>query len=260
MRMLERLGESAGPPLIGTWIKIPALETVELLAHAGYDFVVVDMEHSPMTLEAAYRTTTVAHGLGTRVLVRVPDRGGSHIQRVLDMGVDGILVPHVSSAEQAAEAVGSMLFPPRGTRGLGTTSRAGTWGLDTTADYLRRGDEETLRIPQLEDLSALENAEAILDTPGLNAVFLGTGDLTLSSGLPPGDPLLARLTGELLRSAAARGVPCGTAVRDAPAAARAAEQGFSYVMVSNDAHIFGDAAVQLCRQVRSQTHRPETRS
>ncbi|GIH24139.1 aldolase [Acrocarpospora phusangensis] len=246
MRMLERI-RHADRCLAGTWIKIPALETVELLARAGFDFVVVDMEHSPMGLESAYRAAVVAQGLGLHVLVRVPDAGGSHLQRVLDIGADGILVPHVTSRDDAERAIGGMIFPPAGTRGLGTTSRAGAWGLDGTAEYLRRGDQETLRIPQLEDLGALEEAEKILDTPGLNAVFLGMGDLTLSTGLPADDPVLRGHVDRLLAGAKARGLPCGTAARDAAAAREAARQGFSFVMISNDASIFGQAAAELRR-------------
>jgi 2-keto-3-deoxy-L-rhamnonate aldolase RhmA len=255
MRMLERI-RGAGRCLAGTWVKIPALETVELLARAGFDFVVIDMEHSPMGLESAYRATVVAQGLGVHVLVRVPDAGGSHLQRVLDIGVDGILVPHVTGRDEAERVIGGMIFPPRGARGLGTTSRAGAWGLDGTAEYLRRGDEETLRIPQLEDLGALEDAEAILDTPGLNAVFVGMGDLTLSTGLPADDPGLRRHVDRLLGLARARKLPVGTAVRDGAAARAAAERGFSFVMISNDASIFGSAAAELRRAAGPLTLRP----
>lgn len=252
MRMIERLNDPARTPLLGTWVKIPALETVELLARAGYDFLVVDMEHSPMTLEAAYRTTALAQALGVHVLVRVPDRGGSHLQRVLDMGADGVLVPRVGTPAEAADAIAGMRFPPHGTRGLGTTSRAGAWGLETTPAYLARGENDVLRVPQLEDPDALADAAAILDTPGLNAVFLGAGDLSLATGLPAGDPELRRLARGLLAEAAARLLPCGTAVRDAEAAGRAAAQGFSFVMVGNDAHLFGAAAERLCRDTRER--------
>ena len=88
--------------LIGTWVKIPSLETVEILAIAGFDFVVIDMEHAPLDLQSAYAATVVAQGAGMHVLVRVPDRSGSHIQRMLDSGVDGILVPRVETPAAAA--------------------------------------------------------------------------------------------------------------------------------------------------------------
>lgn len=250
MRMIERLRTRDAGPLLGTWVKIPALETVELLARAGFDFVVIDLEHSPMTVETAYRAAVVAQGLGLHALVRVPDRGAAHVQPVLDAGVDGVLVPHVLDGADADRVVRSMLFPPHGSRGLGVTSRAGGWGLDPTPEYLRRGDDDTLRVPQLEDLSALEDVEAVLDVPGVNAVFLGMGDLTVSTGLGADDPMLAGLTDRLLAAAAGRGTPVGTAVRTAPAARAAADRGFAFVMVGNDAHIFGAAAADLCTDAR----------
>lgn len=259
MRMLDRLtAHRTAPdsgPLLGTWVKIPSLETTELLAGAGFDFLVADMEHSPMTLAAVHRLTALAQARGVHVLVRVPDAGGGHLQRVLDLGVDGVLVPRVGDAAQAAAAIRGMRFPPHGDRGLGVTSRAGRWGLDPTSAYLERGERDVLRVPQLEDPGALADAAAILDTPGLNAVFLGAGDLSLATGLAPGSPELRRLAEGLLAEAAARAVPCGTAVRDAEAVGRAAALGYSFVMVGNDAHLFGSAAERLCRDARRHSAR-----
>lgn len=235
----------------GTWVKIPALETVEMLASAGFDFIVIDQEHAPMTLESAYRATVVAQGLGLQVLVRVPDRSESHMQRLLDIGVDGILVPRVTSAAETRAIVPTMVFSPQGDRGLGITSRAGNWGGNSREDYLYRGDAEVLRAVQLEDVSALEQVEEILGVPDLNGVFLGMGDLTLSSALPGDDGKLRELVNRLLRAAAGEGIPCGTAVQTAEQARSAAEQGFAYVLVSNDASLFRLSVTRLTAELRS---------
>jgi 2-dehydro-3-deoxyglucarate aldolase/4-hydroxy-2-oxoheptanedioate aldolase len=200
-----------GPTTFGTWVKLPSLETLELLAAAGFEFVVVDMEHSPLTLDFAYQAIVVAQGLGLAVLVRVPDRSGSHLQRLLDAGADGILVPQVASAAEARRSVEQMVFSPAGRRGMGSTSRAGRWGLATTAEYLATGDQ-VVRAIQIEDAAAFDELDAILDTPGLTAVFLGMGDLSLSSGRPASSPELQELMDRLLAAAAARQLPCGTAV------------------------------------------------
>jgi 2-dehydro-3-deoxyglucarate aldolase/4-hydroxy-2-oxoheptanedioate aldolase len=242
-RLPEGLRRPA-PTTFGTWVKLPSLETLEMLASAGFEFVVIDMEHSPLTLDFAYGATVVAQGLGMAVLVRVPDRTGSHIQRLLDMGVDGILVPQVSSADEARRVVGQLVFAPAGQRGSGSTSRAGRWGLASTADYLGRGND-VVRGIQLEDRDALAEMDAILETPGLSAVFLGTGDLSLSSGLPASAPELQDLTDKLLAATRERDLPCGSAGGDPAAALAAAARGFSFVMVSNDASIFGRAAAQI---------------
>src|SRR5207344_814015 len=101
-----------GRCLFGTWVKIPALEPVEILADAGFDYIVIDQEHAPLTFEFAYQATVVAQGTGMSVLVRVPDRSGSHLQRLLDAGADGILVPQVASAAEARRSVERMVFSP----------------------------------------------------------------------------------------------------------------------------------------------------
>ncbi|HEY9562566.1 MAG TPA: aldolase/citrate lyase family protein, partial [Nocardioides sp.] len=148
-------------PQLGMWVKIPSIEIVEMIAHAGYDFIVVDLEHGPMTLESCYHAIVVAQGRGLAALVRMPDASGSLTQRVLDMGADGLLVPHVASPSLAERIVRGMVFPPEGGRGLGTTSRAGMWGLNSTAAYLDRARADVLRIPQLEDPEAIDAAEEI---------------------------------------------------------------------------------------------------
>jgi 2-keto-3-deoxy-L-rhamnonate aldolase RhmA len=237
---LKRPGECA----FGTWVKFPSMEAVELLGRAGFDYVVVDMEHSPLTLETAYGLIFTAQACGMAALVRVPDRSGSHVQRVLDAGADGILVPQVSSVEQATTCVRQMIFSPRGVRGTGGTSRAGGWGLDGAASYVADGDE-IVRGIQIEDLASLRAGAEYLAIDGLGAVFVGLGDLTLSSGLPADAPEIEEAITGLLDAATQRGIPCGTAVGTVAAATRAAERGFSFVMVSNDTTIFGQAATRI---------------
>ncbi|MGN9910260.1 HpcH/HpaI aldolase family protein [Phytohabitans sp. LJ34] len=233
-------------------MKIPALEPVEILADAGFDFVVVDQEHAPLTFEFAYQATVVAQGAGMSVLVRVPDRSGGYLQRLLDAGVDGILVPRVTSVAEASAAVRQMLFSPGGERGIGITSRAGRWGATPRAEYLRFGDEEVMRAVQLEERAAIEAVDDILAVPGLNGVFLGMGDLQLSSGLPEADPSIQKLVDRLLAAAQARGVPAGTAVRSAAQAQAAADRGYRYVMVGNDTSLLRSAAASAVADVRSR--------
>ncbi|MCY1137228.1 aldolase/citrate lyase family protein [Actinoplanes sp. Pm04-4] len=242
---------SADRCLVGTWLKIPALEPIEILADAGFDYIVIDQEHAPLTLEFAYQATVVAQGAGLSVLVRVPDRSGSHLQRLLDSGADGILVPRVTSVEEASAAVRQMLFSPGGDRGLGATSRAGRWGGLSREEYLRFGDEEVMRAVQLEDRAVLEQVEQVLDVPGLNGVFLGLGDLGLSTGLPGSDPEIQKLVDGLLSAARARGIPAGTAVQTAAQARQAADRGYSYVMVSNDTSLLRSAAASAVADFRA---------
>lgn len=233
----------------GTWVKLGTLETLEMLALAGFDFVVIDMEHAPHSLESAYRLTVAAQGFGMGALVRLPDSGGRLTQRVLDCGVDGVLVPRVRDAAEARTVADGMRFSPHGSRGLGITSRAGQWGLRSTPDYVAAGQHDVFRGVQLEDPAALRAAAEILAVTGINAAFVGPGDLALSTGKPAHHPDNAALIDGLLDACRSRGIPCGTAVGDAAAAREARDRGFGYVMVGNDCTLFGKAAQALVRGI-----------
>lgn len=238
MNWLKAKSRSGGDCRFGTWVKIPALETVEMLGRAGFDFIVVDMEHALHSLQTAYQAIVQAQATGMAALVRMPDHTHSLGQKLLDAGADGLLIPRVEGAEAARRALSGFSFPPQGSRGMGYTSRAAMWGADPVPAYLERGCTGITRIPQLEDVGAIEEIEAICDTPGLDAVFIGFGDLTLSTGLPRNDPEILRLEQKVLTTAKARGLPVGTAVQSPKEALAARDAGYGFVMVSADTTIF----------------------
>lgn len=234
----------------GTWVKLGTPETLECLALAGFDFVAVDMEHAPHTFESAYRCIVMAQGLGMKVLVRLPDGEGAVVQRILDSGADGVLIPRVRSADEAQRIANGMLFSPTGSRGMGITSRAGSWGLKRMTDYVREGNQQVLRVPQLEDPAALQAVGDILNVPGINGIFVGPGDLSLVTGKPATDPANAALIDNLVKVAKERGIPCGTAVGDSAAALKAKAKGFNFVMVSNDVSMFAKTAQGLIQGIK----------
>lgn len=232
-------------PLLGTWLKLSSIEVVEILADAGFDFIVIDLEHSPLDLSSAFRAIALAQALGMGALVRVPDHGHGNMQRVLDAGASGVLVPHVSSAADAQKIASQMLFEPLGSRGIGSTSRAGKWGMMKSSDYVNFGNNQVLRIPQIEDGLAVDNVEEILSTEGINAVFLGPADLAQSLGLPPGHAELEQAKAKVVSAAHRAGLPCGTAVGNSEAAAKAIADGFNFVMISNDLTMLAQSAHQM---------------
>lgn len=239
---------TAGRSLLGTWVKIGAVETVQMLADAGFDFLVVDMEHAPLSLHRAVELVTVAQGCGMAALVRLPDHGGATVQPLLDGGADGLLVPRVTSLTVADAITRRMVFAPEGERGLGTTSRAGRWGTGEMADYLARGDRHCARIVQLEEWAALEDAADYAALPHVNGVFIGHGDLYLSSGKPASDPAVMALTERVLQASRRAGVLSAAAAATPQDARRYRAMGFSLVMVSNDVTLFCKAAAQLVRE------------
>lgn len=247
---MERVA-NAGRGLLGTWVKIPALETVELLAHAGFDFVVIDLEHAALSLERAYALIFAAQRMGMAALVRLPDHLGSPVQPLLDAGADGLLVPRVTSLDLASSITRRMVFAPAGERGLGQTSRAGRWAMMPMAEYVKHGDGQCLRMIQLEDWATLEDAARFAALEYVNGLFVGLGDLFLSSGKSPGTPEVQALVSRVLGVARRAGVLSGIAAGTPTEARQYLDMGYSLVMVSNDATLFGRAAVELVRASRS---------
>lgn len=242
--------KSAKRGLLGTWLKIPTFETVELLAHAGLDFVVIDMEHSPLALDRVYELIFASQRMGMFALVRLPDHLGTPVQPLLDAGADGLLVPRITSTEAAAEISARMVFGPGGERGLGFTSRAGRWGLMPLPDYLEHGDKQCLRMIQLEDWATLEAAPRFASLKHVNGLFVGLGDLFLSSGKPPSDPDVQALVASVVGASNDAGVLSGIAANSPIEAKQYLDMGFSLVMVSNDATLFGKAAIQMVEECR----------
>jgi len=236
--------------LLGTWVKLPSLEVVQLLGHAGFDFVVVDMEHAPLALDRACELVFAAQAMGMGALVRLPDHAGTTIQPLLDAGADGLLVPRITDLDVARRITARMVFGPAGERGLGFTARAGIWGLGAIPAYLERGDRQCLRMIQLEDWATLEATADFAALEHVTGVFIGHGDLFLSSGKPPTDPEVKALTARMLAATKTAGVLSGVAASSVADARAYLEAGFSLVMLSNDTSLLGRAAMEAVKGTR----------
>lgn len=250
MNWLKADPRGGGSCRFGTWVKIPALETVEMLGRAGFDFIVVDMEHAPHSLQTAYQAIVQAQAAGMAALVRMPDHSPSLAQKLLDAGADGLLVPRVESAAAARQALHGMCFPPEGGRGMGYTSRAAMWGADSVPTYLERGRTGITRIVQLEDVGVIDQLEDVCATPGLDGLFIGFGDLMLSTGLGRADPKIVGIEKTVLTAGAKHGLAVGTAVQSPTEALACREAGYGFVMISADTTIFSQGARALMAGLR----------
>ncbi|MFI7452818.1 HpcH/HpaI aldolase/citrate lyase family protein [Nonomuraea sp. NPDC049714] len=248
---MTRMRDGINGGTLGTWIKLSSPESVEIMAHAGFDFVVIDLEHTTLDLGAASTHIAMARALGVDPLVRVPDHGLSVIQRVLDAGAAGVVVPHVDTVQQARAVVRATCFPPRGDRGSGGTSRAGRWGLLPRADYLEYGNEQALCVVQLESEVAIRNTREILALDGIDAAFVGTADLSMSMGVAAGSDEVDRLVTSALAAAAAAGVPIGTASATSDQARAALARGYDYVVVSNDTSILASGGRAIVNALKA---------
>ena len=247
----QALARTDGPAL-GTWIKLPAVESVELMALAGFDFVVIDLEHSALSIETAFHHIGVALLSGVSPIVRIPAVDGGIMQRLLDAGAEGIMVPHVDTPEQARAAARAMRFPPLGTRGVGSTSRAGAWGAVSREDYLRYGQEEVVFIAQIESAEAARNASAIAAVDGVDALLIGAADLSTSEGKTESHPDVVALIAGAVHDTIAAGLPVGNAGGASAGAVQASiDAGYAFTLLSNDASMLGAAAAAAVTAGRS---------
>lgn len=163
-----------------------------MLAVAGFDFVLIDCEHGPADITALRHHIALAAVHGVPVVVRVGEGDRGQILRVLDQGAEGILAPHLDSAADAAALVDAAMYPPVGSRGFATYSRAGRFGETPPDEHLAHYLENTLVLGMIESPAGVRNADAIIATPRLDGILVGPADLAASSGpddLPVGEAI-----------------------------------------------------------------------
>lgn len=172
---------AAGKVQIGLWVSIPSNYSTEVVAGAGFDWLLIDTEHSPSDVENVLMQVQAASGYPTHPIVRVPWNDMVTIKRFLDIGVQTILIPQVNTVEEAKEAVSSTRFPTRGVRGVAGTNRATRFG--RIKNYFKKADEEICVLVQAESKEALDQIEAIAAIDGIDGIFIGPADLHASFGM-----------------------------------------------------------------------------
>jgi 4-hydroxy-2-oxoheptanedioate aldolase len=184
---------AAGGHLVGALVRMPAEELVEMLAVAGHDFVLLDCEHGSADLAALRHHVTAAESFDLPVLVRMGTDDSSFVLRALDLGVQGVVAPHVDTADDAVRLVRSVRYPPQGERGFATYSRAGRYGAASGEEHRRRA-ADILVIAMIESPAAVEAASAITAVPGIDGYLIGTSDLgaTRTDSDPPVQELVHR--------------------------------------------------------------------
>ncbi len=170
----------AGQPQIGLWSSLSSNYSVEVIAGAGFDWILLDMEHSPNDLESLLSQLQAAAPYATHPIVRVPWNDMVTIKRVLDAGAQSLLIPYVQNASDAKAAVSNTRYPPAGVRGVAGTTRATRFG--RVKDYAKRAHEELCVLVQLETKPALEEIEKVAAIDGVDGIFIGPADLHASMG------------------------------------------------------------------------------
>jgi 4-hydroxy-2-oxoheptanedioate aldolase len=232
--------------LLGMFVKFPTMETIEILASAGCDFIIIDMEHAPLSVDVVYRMLVTAEQGGMAALIRLRGHETATANMFMDAGASGVLIPHCSPYAVARELITDMLFPPSGRRGAGGGGRATRWGIDSPDEYRRGGESGVVRVPMIEDPEAVDDIERILEIPGVDAVFIGQGDLTQTLG---DRDAAQKLVDRALAACVARGIPAATTAYGDDVEARL-RQGFKWLAVANDTGLFTRSVQQRLGQAR----------
>ncbi len=223
-----------GKVVFGAIISRYAPDLVELFGALGYDFVMIDCEHGPMDLDQVEHMVRAAEVFNITPIARIPDHADSTVLRFLDRGVQGVIVPHVNTKEEADGVARAARYFPEGHRGMGG-GRAHDYGVGVSRDDSTRWiNSQTLVIPMIEETEAVENLDSILGVPGVDVLHVASGDLGQSMG-NPGPTEVRRLMSQLVPKIKAGGKFVGVggnSPADAAGVAEFIKLGATFVTIS----------------------------
>uniref|UniRef100_A0A7C2P6L7 2,4-dihydroxyhept-2-ene-1,7-dioic acid aldolase n=1 Tax=Schlesneria paludicola TaxID=360056 RepID=A0A7C2P6L7_9PLAN len=242
---------AAGETLLGTMLTLPEPAVAEILVDAGFDWLFIDGEHGPLETRDILAILQAVGGR-TPCLVRVPGAAEAPIKRVLDLGADGIIVPQVNTADEAARIVQWARYAPEGSRGVGL-ARAHGYGR-RFQEYVTTANEHTVVVVQAEHIRAVENIETIVQVPGVDAVLLGPYDLSASLGKMGqiDDPAVVAAIARVTAVCRDARMPLGCFGVTVAAVQPLVDQGCTLVTAGVDTLLLGHAAGRLLEQLRKR--------
>lgn len=243
----------AGKPQIGLWLSMASPYMAEVSATAGFDWLLIDGEHSPNDLQTTLAALQAIAPYPSQPIVRVVAGSEHLIKQVLDIGAQTLLVPMVDTAAQAAHMVAATRYPPQGVRGVGSAiARASRWNART--DYLAVADDETCLLVQAESSTAMANLAAICAVEGVDGVFIGPADLAASMGHrgQSGHPEVQAAIETAIKTITASGKAAGILTGDVAQARHYLALGCTFVAVGVDVLVYANAARALAAEMSPQ--------
>lgn len=239
-----------GEATLNGWLHIPSSISAEVMAHAGFDSLTVDMQHGLSYFESGVTMFQAISTTDTVPLARVPWNEPGIIMKLLDAGCYGVICPMINSAEEAEAFVGACRYPPHGYRSYGPTRAA----LYAGTDYAANANEEVLTLAMIETKAGLENLEEIVQTPGLDAVYVGPADLSQSLGGKPGadfeeGPVMEALE-HIVKVAREHNVVAGLHNNSSEYAKKMIDMGYQFVTVETDIRLLSGAAKRITGEVK----------
>ena len=249
----------AGESVLGAWLMFSDPFVAEAMAHAGWDWLLVDMEHGPVSLDAAAAMVTAIRTTPVVPLVRPAWNESSQIQRALDLGCAGIIVPVVNSADDARRVVRDARFPPLGERSRGGVRPLLAFALDAMT-YFERSNADVLVLVQIETETAVANVAEIVAVEGVDGVFLGPNDLAASANkrwpdVWNADQAYMDKVAHVAAVAREAGKVAGFLARDAAMAKQVADMGYRFIGVGSDVNYLTGAAKRSAEATRAELRR-----
>ena len=257
MNPFKQLLKNAGDrPPIGTWIMSASPIVGEAIGCAGFDWGVVDMEHTPLDMMDIVHMLQALSATKLVPVVRVPWNDTVGIKRVLDAGATTLLVPFVQNADEARAAVAATRYPPAGRRGVAGMSRASKFG--TTPNYLSTANQQMAVVVQLETAEAIGQLEDIARVEGVDALFIGPGDLSATMGYAGQltHPEVLALTAQAVARAKALGMPIGTVGGTPEVVTQYRAMGFDFVAIASDLGLLMRSAQAALATLRNAGEAP----
>lgn len=248
-RTLEKLRD--GKFALGIQLRSRSPLIAELMGYLGFDFLYIETEHFACSDESVENLTRAAQVSGITPWIRIIDTNPENIGHMLDIGVQGIIVPHLETAEDGRKLMDAVKYPPLGHRGSGTQSRSACFGCMDGKTYLDASNRNCSAIGMIESVKAVENLEDILNT-GMDMIRVGRSDLSLDMGLygKQKDPRFVETLRYITETARKKGVPVGTAATDAESATYFKSLGFNFLSIASDLDYLKRTLPALLRSVR----------
>jgi len=236
---------------IGLWSHLCSPISIEIMADCGYDWLLLDMEHSPNDLSEILSQLQAMKGGTATPIVRPPWNDMVTFKRLLDIGVQNLLVPYIQTAEEARNAVAYTRYPPHGVRGYAGAPRASNYG--RVKDYAHLNAKELCLLLQVETIQGLENLEAIANVDGVDGVFIGPGDLSAALGHlgNPKHPEVLKVIDDAIARIKACGKAPGILTGDEALAKHYVAQGCLFVAVGADQNVLRDSATALLQKFKN---------
>ena len=222
----------SGKAVLGTWAVIPSVVTVDIIASAGLDFIIIDAEHGPITFETAQNMAIACESREVSPIMRVPTVDEADIQRALDIGMHGVQIPNIITKNDVETVVRFAKYPPLGNRGYSPFMRAGDYSLENATILTETANQNTLVAINIEGKEVIENINEILTIEALDILFIGLFDLSKALGIPGkvNDPIVLQRLSEMTKKINEAGKYAGTIATSSETMEQFLNMGLKYIL------------------------------